>query len=211
LNDPHKVYNEFYPWIGITENGVFVPGVDEYFKKYLSSDSPLLFLSGDAGTGKTSFLRHCICKNNLTTYVDYDHKLFDSDEMFIAFISASDAQVMIMEDAENIVLPRKRAGDSMMTRFLNVSDGLIKFPGKKIIFTTNESSFENTDPALVRPGRCFDALAFRKLTGEECRIARKKANLPVLQDNASHTLAELFNPTTKIMKTMEDRFGFLPK
>lgn len=200
LNDPHKVYNEFYPWI--------LPGVDEYFTKYLESDAPLLFLSGQAGTGKTSFLRHCICKNNLTTYVGYDHKLFDSDEMFIAFISATDTKVMIMEDAENIVVPRKRAGDSMMTRFLNVSDGLIKFPGKKIIFTTNESSFENTDSALVRPGRCFDALSFRKLTGQECRVASKRAGLPLLKDDASHSLAELFNPTTKIIETMEDRFGF---
>jgi ATP-dependent 26S proteasome regulatory subunit len=42
-----------------------------------------------------------------------------------------------------------------MSRFLNISDGLIKLPNKKLVFTTNVTNFENIDSALLRPGRCF--------------------------------------------------------
>jgi len=191
VSDTNKIHNSFYPWIE--------QGVEKYWDEYLNSSAPLLFLSGPAGTGKTSFLRSMICKHKLMSYVGYDHKLFDNDEMFISFISSREAKTLIMEDAENIVLPRNKSGNSMMARFLNVSDGLLKFPGKKLIFTTNESNFENVDSALVRPGRCFDHMEFRKLDTSECKVAATAAGLPIPKDNKGHTLAELFNSSTRIV------------
>jgi hypothetical protein len=84
-----------------------------------------------------------------------------------------------------------------MARFLNVSDGLVRMTGKKIIFTTNQNDFRSVDPALVRPGRSFDALRARPLTYEEACLAAADAGLapPVEQENM--TLASLFNPNVR--------------
>jgi hypothetical protein len=63
----------------------------------------------------------------------------------------------------------------MMAKFLNVSDGMIKLPGKKTIFTTNLDNIRNVDSALICSGRCFDVLTFRAFTYNEaidvCRVA----------------------------------------
>ena len=199
LKNKNRIFPEFYPWI----NG----DPEVYFQNYLDSDAPLLFLSGPPGTGKTSYLRYMMCKLKLSSFVGYDIKLFENDEMFISFITSEYASMLIMEDAETLVLPRDKGGNNMMSRFLNVSDGLIKFPNKKIIFTTNEFNFEQIDHALVRPGRCYDFMEFRKLTPDKSLAATKVAGLARPLDNKSHTIAELFNPQTHL-REVSMKVGF---
>lgn len=182
------VCQEFYPFLHLNHKPI---DPDSFFKAYMQSSAPLMFMSGPPGTGKTSLLRHFIVKNGLKTYVAYDEKLFDNDQLFMSFFS-SDATLMVFEDAENLVLPRDR-GNSMMARFLNVSDGLLKFPDKKIVFTTNESNFERIDSALVRKGRCFSFVQFRNLTAKETIAAAEKAGVPAPKDGDEHSLAEIFN------------------
>ncbi len=198
LKNKYKMYKEFYPWIDED------PTV--YFKRFIDADAPLLFLSGAPGSGKTSFLRYMICKYKMETYVGYDAKVFDNDELFTNFLTSTSINLLVMEDAESLVVPRDKGGNNMMSRFLNVSDGLINFPNKKIIFTTNESSFENIDSALVRPGRCFDFLEFRRLTCDEAEIAAKAAGIE-FNGTTDTSLAELFNPQTTVKKRA--RFGFI--
>jgi hypothetical protein len=199
LKNTSVIHPEYYPFIE--------PTPEEYFQAYLDSNAPLLFLSGPPGTGKTTFLRAMIAKNNLHSYVAYDPKLFQNDEMFIAFLSSEKVKVLIMEDAEEVVKPRDAGGNNMMSRFLNVSDGLIPFPGKKLIFSTNESSFESIDQALIRPGRCHDFLEFRKLDRDESTAAIKAGNLPEQTLKSEMSIAELFNPKTRVRK--KRTVGFL--
>ena len=183
LADPQVIYPEYYPW--------FENGPEEYFNRFMESSAPILFISGDPGTGKTSFLRNMIYKAGIDTYVGYDNKLFEHDGMFIDFLMG-EATLMLLEDAETIVLPRK-SNNSLITRFLNVSDGLLKLPMKKFIFTTNDSNFANVDQALIRPGRCFDSCEFRALTYDETKSAAEKAGVPIPKKKKDYTLAELFN------------------
>ena len=202
MTNKYQVHREFYPWLQREP--------EEYFKKYLEHDAPLLFVSGPPGTGKTSFLRYMICKYQLHCYVGYDPKLFDNDEMFINFVSSDRIRVLVMEDAESLVMPRSKGGNDMMSRFLNVSDGLIKFPDKKVIFTTNESNFEQVDPALIRPGRCYDFLQFRELDYEEAHRAANIAGLPVpLLNKRKYTIAELFNSEERHATPVNMAVGFM--
>ena len=196
VSSPPKIHDEFYPWL---KNGV-----KKYFEEYLESDSPILFLSGSPGTGKSTLLRAMIYEFNLDCFVAYDNKLIESDAMFIDFLTGQ-GDLMILEDAENIVLPRKSSHNHMITRLLNVSDGVIRFPRKKIIFTTNDSDFANVDSALLRPGRCFDTKDFRELTFEEAKAAAKVAGLNEPEENRSYTLAELFN---RVYKQQKRKVGF---
>ena len=101
---------------------------------------------------------------------------------------------MVIEDAEALVHARDEGGGGLMTRFLNVSDGLVHLAKRKIIFTTNQNDFRGVDPALIRPGRCFGAIKARPLTYEEACAAARDAGLPRPEDAGEPiVLADLFN------------------
>lgn len=195
LDPPDPLYDEFYPWID--------GGVEAYFQRYMDSASSLLFLSGDPGTGKTSLIRHFLYGRGLSATLTYQEEFLSKDGMFVEFMTAPDAGVLIIEDADTMLSARAHDGNKLISRFLNVSDGLVKFRHKKIIFTTNLTDFRNTDEALTRPGRCFDTLRFRALSFEEAQAAAKVAGLEPPEGPC--TIGELFN---RGAKKIERSMGF---
>jgi hypothetical protein len=158
LERPKPMHDAFYPFIE--------EGVDAYQDRYLADDASLLFLMGPPGTGKTSFIRHMIYSHQLSATITYEAGLLDSDNMFIDFLTG-ESNILVIEDADLILRSREGSENKSISRFLNVSDGLIKFHNKKIVFTTNLHDFSTIDPALIRAGRCFDALKFRPLSLHE--------------------------------------------
>jgi hypothetical protein len=188
MQPPPPVYDSYYPWLG--------EPVASYFARYLKDSASVLFIMGEPGTGKTSLLRHFIYEHQLKAVITYEEKLLNSDEMFVNFLAMGDDAVMVIEDAESLVNAREAgAGGSLMTRFLNVSDGLVHMASRKIIFTTNQNDFRGVDPALIRPGRCFGAIKSRPLSYEEACLAARDAGLPPPEDtDGPILLADLFNP-----------------
>lgn len=188
MQPPAPIYDSFYPWLG--------EPVAAYFARYLQDSASVLFIMGEPGTGKTSLLRNFIYEHQLKAVITYEERLLNSDEMFVSFLSMGDDAVMVIEDAESLVNAREvGAGASLMTRFLNVSDGLVHLAKRKIIFTTNQNDFRGVDPALIRPGRCFGAVKARPLSYEEACNAARDAGLPRPTDRGRPiVLAELFNP-----------------
>ncbi|MBV9828772.1 MAG: ATP-binding protein [Alphaproteobacteria bacterium] len=186
MEPPEPIHDSFYPWIE--------QPVNDYLNRYLESSASVLFLMGEPGTGKTSLIRHFIYEHQLQALITYEEKLINSDEMFVDFLAQDGDAVLVIEDAESLLGAREIGGNSLMARFLNVSDGLIRMAGKKIIFTTNQNDFRSIDPALVRPGRSFDALRARPLTHEEACRAAADAGMPAPKDRGDITLADLFNP-----------------
>ena len=184
LDPPKQTHDEFYPWIA--------GGIDAYFDRFMAADATLLFMSGPPGTGKTSLIRHILYGRALPATLTYEEHFLAADGMFVDFMLGDGDGILLIEDADTMLGSRESEGNKLISRFLNVSDGLIKFRGKKIIFTTNLTDFRNVDPALTRPGRCYDVIKFRELTEDEAVRAAAVAGLqcPV----GPRTLAELFNP-----------------
>jgi DNA polymerase III delta prime subunit len=179
------VVNGAYPWLNTS--------LETYVKNYMQSRASILILIGPPGTGKTTFIKELIRASKKDCMVTYDTKLLFQDSFFASFMSGGD-DLLVLEDADEIMGSR-RDGNSLMHRFLSASDGLISGRGKKIIFTTNLPSVRDVDSALIRPGRCYDILATRKLTLAECKVITSglgKSEIDEGLTNSDLSLAELF-------------------
>ncbi len=197
-----KLHNEFYPW--------FPKGVDQFIEDYYASAANVLVLYGPPGTGKTSFLRHILLSQNINAMVTYDERILKDDEFFINYLTDDEHNALIVEDADVFLAPREDGDNDMMSKFLNVSDGLIKIMNKKMIFTTNISQLSKIDAALLRPGRCFACVEFRELTSQEAGTAAEAAGLAPRDWHSQNTwsLAQLFQkPDEPVAKKFRMGFG----
>lgn len=179
-----KAVEAAYPWIQQPLNS--------YFDEYLDSDANVLILIGPPGTGKTTFIKNLIHRAKSNAKVAYDPKVLDGDDFFAGFIE-DDTRFLIMEDADSF-LQSRQDGNTMMHRFLNVSDGLISAADKKLVFSTNLPNVRDIDSALLREGRCFDVVEFRPLTRAEAKDVFKEVGRDEseLRDGQEMTLAEIF-------------------
>ncbi|MFI5192405.1 MAG: AAA family ATPase [Chitinophagales bacterium] len=140
--------------------------VDEVIRKRLNrkKDKGIVLLHGLPRAGKTTYLRHLIGKINKKV-------LFLSSAVagnlmnpeFIELIMDNQNTVLIVEDAENIIMDRKFSPGSAVSNLLDISDGLLSdFLNVQLICTFN-NSLELIDPALMRKGRLIAKYEFGKL------------------------------------------------
>jgi len=185
LSKKNPVKSEFYPWIG---------DIDDFLKRFDESSSNILILLGDPGTGKTSFIRNLITSTNQHCFTTYDEEVMNNDQIYIKFLSNDDAKYLVLEDSDLLLTERLHTGNRVMSKMLNAADGLVSFKNKKIIFTANIRDKNAIDEALMRPGRCFDIIEFRSLTGDGAETAAGAAGIDFQRKTGQrYSLAEIFN------------------
>lgn len=174
----------------------FIENFDTYAQRFIESKSNILIMLGPPGTGKTTMIKHILSVMDKSAFVTYDESVLSSDGPFADFMSSS-AGAFVIEDAD-LFLKSRADGNGMVSRFLNVGDGLIKLKEKLLIFSTNIENVSSLDAALIRPGRCFDILEFRALTKLEAQVVADDRGLVLVDNKDTFTLAEIFNSPIKM-------------
>jgi hypothetical protein len=128
-------------------------------------DKGIVLLHGLPGTGKTTYLRHLIGrikKRILFLSPSVAAELLNPD--FIKLLIDNPNTVLIIEDAENIIMDRKLDAGSSVSNLLNISDGLLADCLNVQLICTFNSPLTMIDSALLRKGRLIAKYEFGKLS-----------------------------------------------
>lgn len=185
--------------------------VDKTIKERLGrlNDKGIILLHGLPGTGKTTYLRHLI--GSMKKKVLFVSPAVATNLMnpeFIDLLIDNANAVLVIEDAENIIMDRKYNSDSSVSNLLNISDGLLSDCLNVQIICTFNSSLNLIDSALLRKGRLIAKYEFGKLELHKARKLSEQLGFNQTIDKPM-TLAEITNPDETHYKAPEVRsIGF---
>lgn len=176
---------------------------DEVIRKRLNKndDKGIVLLHGLPGTGKTTYLRHLIGKiKKRVLFLSPNIAGSLVDPEFIDLLIDNPNSVVIIEDAENIIMDRRTNQNSSVSNLLNISDGLLAdFLNVQLICTFN-SSVTMVDSALMRKGRLIAKYEFGKLSVRKAQRLSDRLGYRNLIVKPM-TIAEITNPEDIEYKT----------
>jgi SpoVK/Ycf46/Vps4 family AAA+-type ATPase len=163
-----------------------------------SSGVSVLF--GPPGCGKTSYIRG-LTSRPIGKFEFYyiPASVFNvlTSPTFVSFWIKQTGEgrrkrrVAIMEDAEELLLPRHAGDQTDVSNLLNIGDGFLGEHLKLDVIATTNSPIRRTDPALLRPDRLMGTREFRRLTRTEAQRLADAKGL-ALPDQNDFSLAELY-------------------
>lgn len=168
--------------------------IDSIISKSMEKkEAGIILLHGEPGTGKTSYIKSLICR-----FKDKDFIFIQNDFVkellrpsFITFLLHNKNSVLVIEDAEKVIVSRDHASDaSVVSTILQLTDGLFSdFLNIKVICTFN-TDIDRIDKALLRKGRMIAKYNFAPLSPEKTAFLTKKLGHDNIE--GSMTLADIF-------------------
>lgn len=173
--------------------------VDKIIRNRLNknADRGIVLLHGLPGTGKTTYLRYLIgrLKKKVIFLSTAMAESIMHPELMDLLIDNPNS-VIIIEDAENVIVDRKRDNDSSVSNLLNISDGLLgDFLNVQVICTFNQS-LSMVDSALLRKGRLIAQYEFGKLSINKAQQLSNHLGFSTIIQK-SMTVAEIANQHEK--------------
>jgi hypothetical protein len=186
--------------------------LQNWIPDFKSQNNKLVLFNGQPGTGKTNYLKYLL--NNTPDvkkiYIPPYFVQSISDPAFFPIIRREKESLLIIEDAEKILVNREdQADNSTISILLNLCDGIMAdVLNFKIIatFNTDESKI---DEALKRKGRMFMHYKFDKLVNHKAANLYKKVHGIELDSDDDMTLADIYNDENQFgKKKAERKIGF---
>jgi hypothetical protein len=199
----------------------FLPWKESVLSVMAKKCAGIHLLRGEPGTGKTSFIRYLV-EVLRTTHRFYFLPSYEyarvGNGALIEFLHDERDQhpnlqfVIVMEDAEAVLMPRKIDTGFSVSALLNLADGLLGEGLNLQFMCTVNCEIAELDAAIVRPGRLRTARDFRLLTHSEAIELAQHLKLPVPRERREYSLAEIYNPDEPSVREMlATHIGFLPE
>ena len=166
----------------------------------------LVLLHGNAGTGKTNYIRYLI--NHLkkkVIYIPPNMSNSIADPNLIKFFIEHSNSVLVIEDAENVLMKRNSNSSQAISNILNLTDGLLSDCTNIQVIATFNTDVLNIDEALLRKGRLICKYEFGELEPE---ITEKLANKIGSDIRGKKTLAEIYNSKDESFTNKKEKIGF---
>lgn len=196
---------------------------EKLVNKLVSSNKGLTLLHGSPGTGKSYYIRKLvtdlhektgkkiiIVPNSMINYItDPDFNTFLLETADAAVDSYDETgvyedvvenekkkekgMILIMEDAESILMRRDHGSDTGTSNLLNLTSGLLNdIFGTQIIVTYNTED-KNIDPALMRSKRMIAKHTFNKLNEEQGKKLALHISIDPELIKKSMSVAEIYS------------------
>jgi SpoVK/Ycf46/Vps4 family AAA+-type ATPase len=171
----------------------------------------LFLFHGIPGTGKSTYIKSLILQLNKKVIFLSPKIAANLDNMaFTEFLIDNPNIVLVIEDAEDLIISRENNQNSQLSFLLNLTDGLIADSlGIQIIATFN-TDLKNIDKALLRKGRLTAIYEFGALHFNKANQLLKHLNIHDFETMQPMILADIFNynETNFNRKREKSKIGF---
>jgi len=160
-------------------------------------DKGIVLLHGIPGSGKTTYLRYLIGKTR-KRILFLSPAVADNltSPNFIELLMSNPNTILVIEDAESVIMDRRQHTGSSVSNLLNISDGLLADCLNIQLICTFNSALSLVDSALMRKGRLIAKYEFGKLGIAKAQRLSKHLGFDTHIDKPM-TIAEIANPNAK--------------
>jgi len=184
----------------------------EIIRKLAEKDgNGIAVLHGEAGTGKTFYLKHlCRTVKKKILYIPPALVPYIVEPGFINILGKHKNSILVIEDADNVLRGRDMTSDiQTVSSILNIADGMLHDVLKLQIVATFNTKISNIDEAFLRKGRLIAEYKFEKLTKEKAQILSNNLGYKT-KIKEDMTLADIYNQGVPHLKrdTSGDKVGY---
>ena len=171
---------------------------EKIINKLNNTNKGLYMFHGEPGTGKSSFIKYltsAIKKEFIFVPTCFVEKFISDPDIFSILLKRKGC-VLILEDAERVLLSRERGDNDYISTILNLSDGILSDMLEASVIITYNCDETKIDKALKRKGRTMVDYKFGKLSVEDCKKLAKELNFSSEQIKSivsEMSLSEIYN------------------